>query len=221
MMIVFIVLSIAELLAILFLITKNKKPDKKTIYDAQQNYMQVFHSFLSREYDFEIHARLGNISHTVDSDSLDPSTSAIRLITEMKSLRDNMTGITINILSKMSPEIKKAFYRVYNDDENNDNITEYITRYVFFRIRALTTDISTALQVQQSAISEGGETAQYAQNSKPAQEAVLQQEFKIFENLGITTETKSVKENLQSIAASLAAVNISDNNQKQQQKKGN
>jgi hypothetical protein len=204
MTVLLIILAVLEFLAILYFALATKTPETKTVYDMKQNYMEVVNEFLNREFNYEIHSRLSGISHVVGTETKDPAMSAIHTITEINKLRDNIAGIKVNIESRMSPEIKKAFYRVYSKD--NDVLSDYIIRYIFFRIRHLTADIAAQMQLDQSKVNTDG--SPYRSLTNPAQDAMLRQEFEIFNDMGITANVEQIIDNSKEVANSLAATKI-------------
>lgn len=164
---------------------KSKNHSEKTVFDMTQNYMSAVHEFLSREYSFEIHKRFTEFAHINNTSS--SSTTAIRALSNDDKFREIATGITINCISRMSDDVKNAFYRLY--ERSDDMITEYVSRWVIFKLRSLITTISAEIQL--NSLSDPKDALN---TSDIAEKTLLDMEFDVYRlhNITVSDDSKSL-----------------------------
>jgi len=176
---IFILIFISFLSFVIGLSIRTKKENigKRTVFDAKQDYLDAFHVFLNREYTYEIHQRFSNIIYILGSDN--NTTVALQKLADTEELRLMISGMTTNIVSRMSDDIKNAFYRIYKRDEQV--FIDYITRWLFFKIRSLITKIN--IQIQQN--SEIKDANYRLSVNDIADKLMLELELNVYEEHGV------------------------------------
>lgn len=109
-----------------------------SVYDTMIiDYIMVVNAFIRREFTSYLHGRMQ--MHASDS-----SKGVLKYFEVLKTREEFtalITSATALIVTRMSPEIKKAFSRVYAIDY----LTEYIENWCIARVRELTFDVSVLI----------------------------------------------------------------------------
>jgi hypothetical protein len=113
--------------------------------------MEIVNNFIRREVNIEILKWL--LAGRIEKNASTFDTTFIMQITNSEEIKKKTSVITSIVVAKVSPDIHKAFNRVYKRNPVKAgksllvdiSLQEYIARYVFFMFRKLVYDITTMI----------------------------------------------------------------------------
>ena len=92
--------------------TTNAK-SKTTVFDQKQNYRKVLNAFIRHEFLFELKQWIETTKNTKVVSSDFSSSFEAELVEKEGVLQKKLSIMTASIISKMSADMKNAFYREY------------------------------------------------------------------------------------------------------------
>lgn len=129
-------------------VTKNlpvEMQDQSTIFDTHMDYQDQINKFIRLEFLFELKKWISNTKSTQSVSNGEPLFYTQLMDDEF--LQKKLSRLTSLIMSKMSKDLKNAFYRLYSKsfkyyDDNGDALLLYIARALELYIERIITDLS-------------------------------------------------------------------------------
>ena len=123
------------------------KPIKKNIFDTKQQYLEEINTFIQRETIFEFLKWILNESDTTiitTNGSGNVRSDFAEQIKDNAVVKKRSSLITIMIIDRMSDDLKRAFYRLYNK-RSKEVLEMYVSRWVIFFIRKTVAELTERL----------------------------------------------------------------------------
>lgn len=148
---------------------KSALKSKATTFDQTREYLTPVNEFIERELFSEIHRK----THDGKGESVNGGNNIVRLLTNVETFTALITHVVTYSVVNMSPNLKNAFYRLYNADTKEHTLENYISQYCVLRLRLLVID---ALQVLNTT-PEGGKREESANQLQMSIEVTTQKLF--------------------------------------------
>ena len=119
--------------------------DSGTIFDSQMDYQDRINKFIRLEFLFELKKWISNSKTTQNVSNGEPLFYTQLMDDEF--LQKKLSNLTTLIISKMSKDLKNAFYRLYSKtfkyyDDRGDALLVYVARALELYIERIITDLS-------------------------------------------------------------------------------
>lgn len=154
-----IILTFVILLAIAMIFIYIKIPkqvvSKKTVFDDTKDYLHVVNSFVRNEFLFELKKWImqsKSVTNVANGEN-----KFYTELTDDEILQQKLSKITALIITKMSSDVKNAFYRLYStsfsyygseDDEpttDKDTLYIYVARLLALYVSRIVTELTTLM----------------------------------------------------------------------------
>jgi adenosyl cobinamide kinase/adenosyl cobinamide phosphate guanylyltransferase len=121
---------------------------KKTTYDATLDYLTPINSVIEREFAITMHRR----TNSTNADAVARVKNVIQSLKSAKEMQEVLTEVLTNVLLRSSKNVRNAFYRIYDRDDDDSNLKHYVGHYIMTKLREIT--IQVALDVNGSDFNE-------------------------------------------------------------------
>ena len=106
--------------------------------------------FIRKEFLFEFQKWIWSAPTSINMSDPDRSSTFINDLKNPEILQKKMKSIVSLIISKMSVYLISEFSMVYNLDQNEDALYDYVTRHVMFYIRRIDMEITSMFETDKS-----------------------------------------------------------------------
>ena len=147
-------LIVASIIVMVYKLFRTKEPqsvsastlqDSGTIFDTQLDYQDRINKFIRLEFLFELKKWISSSKSTQNVSNGEPL--FYTQIMDDEFLQKKLSNLTTLIISKMSKDLKNAFYRLYSRtfkyyDDRGDALLVYVARALELYIERIITDLS-------------------------------------------------------------------------------